>query len=442
MRFSNYVTILIKGLGVLGLLVFFSTSVFATLDEQSDATLDSCILKMQQWHLSKSPTDSLQAFECLKNFGSGKSSSLVVEIKTAGKPYIKEITTLSCETGNPIEDQKCSCADIKHPIKSNSDIRMVVKYLDKTTTPLESLRLSLDGVMLPTIAPISYTYSLEDTTTTLIFRMKRDSLAYWEMLYRRPITSIYQSNPAQVSLVTIEGKIITSPKSIFVKATSMAQIILGCGLILITLGLFLYYSHKTEFLRVTLPKMDKLPPIQTIPFSLSRSQLAWWTLIVSVSFCYVWIFTGELTAMTSSTLLLLGISGGTSFFATLINKKEITKINDAPAGDLAVAPASDPAIDAAGAGVAEPTDKPLTSEHKPATFYPSKGFLKDILKDEKENGISVPRFQFVLFTIIISGYFVYYVYQHLSMPEIDPNLLTLMGISSIGYAGFKTTENK
>ena len=432
MRFSNYVTILIKGLGVLGLLVFFSTSVFATPDEQSDATLDSCILKMQQWKLSKTPTDSLKAFECYKNFG--KSSSSGVEIKATSNPYIKEITNLSCETGNPIEDQKCSCADINHPIKSNSDIRMVIKHLDKTTTPLESLRLSLDGVMLPTIAPISYTYSLEDTTTTLIFRMKRDSLAYWEMLYRRPITSIYQSNPAQVSLVTIEGKIITSPKSIFVKATSMAQIILGCGLILITLGLFLYYSHKTEFLRVTLPKMDKLPPIQTIPFSLSRSQLAWWTLIVSVSFCYIWIYTGDLTAMTSSTLLLLAISGGTSFFATLLNKKEITNINTTPAND--------PAVDAVGAGVADPTDKPLTSENKPATFYPSKGFWKDILKDEKENGISVPRFQFVLFTIIISGYFVYYVYQHLSMPEIDPNLLTLMGISSIGYAGFKTTENK
>jgi hypothetical protein len=89
MRFSNYVTILIKGLGVLGLLVFFSTSVFATPDEQSGATLDSCILKMQQWNLSKSPTDSLQAFECLKNFGLGKSSIPSVEKKAAGKPYIK-----------------------------------------------------------------------------------------------------------------------------------------------------------------------------------------------------------------------------------------------------------------------------------------------------------------------------------------------------------------
>ncbi|NBV12595.1 MAG: hypothetical protein EBS07_00805 [Sphingobacteriia bacterium] len=323
----------------------------------------------------------------------------------------------------------------------------MAKYIDKTTTPLESLRLSLDGVILSTITPISYTYSEEDSTTSLIFRMRRDSLAYWEMLYRRPITSIYQSSPTAISLVTVEGKIITTPKSIYVKATSMVQIILGLGLILMTLGLFLYYSRKTEFLRVTLPKMDKLPPIESIPFSLSRSQLAWWTLIVGVSFCYIWIFTGELTAMTSSTLLLLGISGGTSFFATMLNKKELTKINTAPAADPAVAPAIMPA--AAGDGlsggypvVEVPPAPPLIPENKPATFYPSKGFWKDILKDEKENGISVPRFQFVVFTLIISGYFVYYVYQHLSMPEIDPNLLTLMGISSIGYAGFKTTENK
>jgi hypothetical protein len=136
--------------------------------------------------------------------------------------------------------------------------------------------------------------------------------------------------------------------------------------------------------------------------------------------------------------VLLGISGGTSFFATFLNKKELAKINTTPANE----PPVDSAVDPEGTGIADPTVKPITPENKPANFYPSKGFWKDILKDEKENGISVPRFQFVLFTMIISAYFIYYVYQHLSMPEIDPNLLALMTISSIGYAGFKTTENK
>jgi len=439
MRFSNYVTILIKGLGVLGLLLFFSTSVFAAPDEQSRATVDACILKIQQWKLSKSTSDSLEVLACIKNLGFGQSSSLGVEKKASIPPFIAEIATFSCETGNPLEDQDCSCSNPNHPLKSNSDIRMVVKHLDKTTTPLENLRLSLDGVILPTIAPISHIYSLEDSSTTLIFRMKRDSLAYWEMIYRRPFTSTFRSNPAKVALVTSEGKILTSPMNIFVKATNETMVIIaGYGLIMFIIGFFLYLARETEFLRSTLPKNSLITGVKKIPFSLSRSQLAWWTLLVGVSYCYIWIDTGSLTALTDSTLVLLGISGGTSFFATFLNKKELAKINTTPANE----PPVDSAVDPEGTGIADPTVKPITPENKPATFYPSKGFWKDILKDEKENGISVPRFQFVLFTMIISAYFIYYVYQHLSMPEIDPNLLALMGISSVGYAGFKTTENK
>ena len=76
----------------------------------------------------------------------------------------------------------------------------------------------------------------------------------------------------------------------------------------------------------------------------------------------------------------------------------------------------------------EKTVKPLASE----------GFFKDILSDA--NGISFPRFQTAGWTLVLGVIFVVSVYRVLSMPDFDPQLLMLMGISSGTYIGFKFPE--
>ena len=76
----------------------------------------------------------------------------------------------------------------------------------------------------------------------------------------------------------------------------------------------------------------------------------------------------------------------------------------------------------------------------PAAPKPSKstGFLKDILNDG--DGISFHRFQIAVWTLVLGGVFVWGVYRNMSMPEFDASLLTLMGISSGTYVGFKFPE--
>ena len=62
-------------------------------------------------------------------------------------------------------------------------------------------------------------------------------------------------------------------------------------------------------------------------------------------------------------------------------------------------------------------------------------FLEDILSDNM--GISVPRFQIFVWTIILGIMFVVSVVNELSMPAFNGTLLALMGISSATYVGAK-----
>ena len=68
----------------------------------------------------------------------------------------------------------------------------------------------------------------------------------------------------------------------------------------------------------------------------------------------------------------------------------------------------------------------------------SKGFLNDILSDGES--VSFHRFQIAVWTIVLGVVFVWSVYRNITMPEFDASLLTLMGISSGTYLGFKFPE--
>ncbi len=135
------------------------------------------------------------------------------------------------------------------------------------------------------------------------------------------------------------------------------------------------------------------------PFSLSQSQLAFWTLLVSFSIIYVWAVTEEFPQITFSTLGLLGIS-----VATTAGAKMVTY-----------------------------------SRKEPPTYKTSKGFIIDILSDE--TSVNIHRFQMGLWTLILGVIFIVKVIDQLKIPEFSEDLLILMGISSGTYVLLKNSES-
>jgi hypothetical protein len=169
---------------------------------------------------------------------------------------------------------------------------------------------------------------------------------------------------------------------------------LFCYFVILAIGvvLCLRLAWRTSILRDPGP----VPAGQQAPFSLSRFQLAFWSLLVIAAYVFIWMVTEELDTITGSVLVLLGIGSGTALGAALI-------------------------------------DAPTTSRS-------SRGFLNDLLSDD--HGISIHRFQLFAWTLILGVIFCASVYDGLQMPQFSTTLLGLMGLSSGTYLGFKVPETR
>lgn len=231
---------------------------------------------------------------------------------------------------------------------------------------------------------------------SIIFKLTRDtmSLKSWNIFYQEH--TFYR--PKQTVSVSIgfenDGSLETEVKN-FTLVLIRKSLLVATYLVMIVLFvLFFILVKKTGII-----KGENIKGDQNV-YSLSRAQLAFWTFIIIFSFLYVYAVTGEITPITSSTLVLLSISMTTTAGATIIDSSR-------PGGSVG--------------GVSK-----------------SQGFLKDIISDC--NGVSIHRFQMVVWTVILGVFFIRSVFSNLSMPQINDSMLVLMGISSGTYVGLKIPE--
>jgi ABC-type Fe3+-siderophore transport system permease subunit len=138
------------------------------------------------------------------------------------------------------------------------------------------------------------------------------------------------------------------------------------------------------------------------PFSLSISQLAFWTFLIFGAYLIIYGITGDYTnILTEQSLILLGINSITAFGTSLID----------------------------GQG---------NEKKRKGSQRISEGFFYDILSDI--NGVNFHRFQTFIWTVAIGLFFVWEVIKNLAMPEFDETLLTLQGISAATFLGLRGQE--
>lgn len=145
--------------------------------------------------------------------------------------------------------------------------------------------------------------------------------------------------------------------------------------------------------------------IQKKPYSFARTQLLWWSLIILSLFSLSYGENSQIPELNSSTLILLGISLVTVAAARIIDNNDANN---------------------------------YLVRHQ--DIEESKGFIIDILSDE--NGISIHRFQALLFNIIFGIIFIHHFFISNAFVEFNSTELGLMGISSAAYIGMKLFENQ
>lgn len=224
---------------------------------------------------------------------------------------------------------------------------------------------------------------------------------------------------------------------------------------IVLLAILLGMAWKTPLLRYTADSVaaDK----SKAPFSLGSAQMAWWFYLALAAYVYICVSTLQIHIAMGSVLGLLGISATTGLAAVAVDagkssrantqkqslQAEQTALQSRIAEMSVIPPADGSALQAElinkSSRLAQ-VDALVDQLPEPTPSATSKGFFTDILSDG--DGISFHRFQITVWTVVLGSVFVWGVYRNMAMPDFDPSLLTLMGISSGTYVGFKIPEPK
>lgn len=178
----------------------------------------------------------------------------------------------------------------------------------------------------------------------------------------------------------------------------------SCSIALIVIVVLILCLWKK--LNLLLRDKSTLQPPTDRTYSLASTLIFYWSLIIFLSICYIGIVSDNLPTIDSGVLILMGIVAGTATAGKVIDTNQ----------------SQDPTITRT-----QDTDK-------------TQGFFTDILSDA--DGISVSRFQTLVFNIIYGFAFLAIVYTQHVLFNFQPGTLTLLGISSGAYAALKIPENK
>jgi hypothetical protein len=223
------------------------------------------------------------------------------------------------------------------------------------------------------------------------------------------------------------------------------------GFLVLLLAVLCILAWRTTLLRYTVGAESGKE--KNAPFSLGLVQMAFWFFLAVAAYVYICASTFQIHIPMGSILGLLGISATTGLAASAVDSRKTSKRNALLAEQSALQSRIDELKPSATPGSAaekemmEKRDRlaevsARLNQQPESAFVPGAtgrlGFFKDILNDG--DGISFHRFQIAVWTIILGSVFVWSVYRYMSMPEFDASLLTLMGISSGTYVGFKFPE--
>jgi len=184
---------------------------------------------------------------------------------------------------------------------------------------------------------------------------------------------------------------------------------------IVLIGIFAVLAARTALLRDVDPTITDFTQR---PYSLAKSQLAFWTVIIIGTYLYIFMAnpTGIVNVLNATALELLGISMATSAAAA------VTGAPAAPAPRTPVPFSTRPLQ----AQAAPPSQRHLT-------------YIDDVLSDNQ--GMNIHRLQMALWTLVFGGVFVYLCFSNRSFPDFDQQVFVLMGISSGTYVWFRRTES-
>ena len=280
-----------------------------------------------------------------------------------------------------------------------------------------ALKLYLDDVSMANL-PVNVSQGAIETDLILTFHLSRKSdeegnHKAWDTLMGKQHGGLVMTPPVALAIGSELARSVqsASPFQLYIAEAAAVWGTLVVGLAMF-LGAYYYLVTKTTALQDA-----------NGYYSLGKSQMAFWGLMVVLTFAGIWLITDTMERIPQQVLILLGISGATGLSAIVIGE------NKKAAETAALQSLPPPSSGEQGKNEKMPEE--LASAQ-------SAEFWRDICDDG--NGMSFHRLQVVIWTGVLGVVFVYSVMRVMSMPEFPETLLILMGISNGTYLGFKIPE--
>lgn len=397
--------------------------------------------------------------------------------KTRGELALGDFVTVEVRGLKTLfEEMKCRDEDLRRI--DNRDL-------------IENLVLFLDDRPLPDVTPyppadLDFSAGAEQRLYLLHFPLNRtaqaESRLVWRHLLGRPR---WDARPTRISIglrgrAAIASTATDKPVIVTLATVPHGWVLFWSAVFAVGLIGFFVLALKTDLLR------DSSRPVaagRRPPFSLARTQAAWWFFLVMASYLFIGIVTGEFADSLSGTaLVLLGIGAATAVGSAFIDQhKSSTKSEEDLKGEIDVLTAKALGYDCRLNELALTMETLQNTINDPATLPTDKdtarvdlaarqvenakaaeelsavnqtlsekikqigklqnqaqNFIQDILSDV--NGISFHRFQMVAFALVLGVVFILEVWKTLAMPEWSETLLGLLGISAGTFLGLKMPE--
>lgn len=363
----------------------------------------------------------------------------------------------------------------------------IQKKLPRPDAGVADLVPFVDGVPLQGVHPLNPADRSDDTladgqpVTHLHFLLAlndEDKASWGRLLYldslslsrRVDLTLGFENGAVLTTWVMKEGDEPTS--QVYLNVVPGGHAAAGGLLIGGALILFLLLAAKTDVIRDT---ASPLRPDGRRPFSLARTQMAFWFFLVIAAYFGLWVVTGDMDTITTSTVALIGISAGTALGAALVDsgkaarhlaahRLEPEELDRPPAEVLAllaersraaqaerralldaqarIAAGDERALEESRRAVAEAEARLALLRQQSEFFHlpPWRRVLYDLLAEG--DAISFHKFQIFVWTLVLGTIFVAEVARRLEMPEFSPTLLAIMGLSGGTYVGFKLPDTR
>ncbi|MBL8500125.1 MAG: hypothetical protein JNL77_05990 [Nitrosomonas sp.] len=296
----------------------------------------------------------------------------------------------------------------------------------------------------------------------------KDVLDIFKDVENNPPTPGFFTRPVNIAIglddgtkwIPFENKVQEKPFYTVLEQVNPVKFWIFIAFLIVIIIFIVVYPPLRGALKEALSDIGPKPQSGTKPWSLARCQMAFWFVLVTVSYVSIWVTTGALDAISDSALALIGIGTGAALGSVAIDVSgdPQAKRNDLEQKLLGMQE------EAQGIEQALQQNQALTADQKKykermldALLHnqvqikekilriiennPSQGVSKDILSDP-DGDAALHRIQIVIWTLILGIIYIYSVWETLAMPEFSPTLLALQGLSAGAYLGFKIPDKK